>query len=243
MRWLKWIPGQVLFPPKCVFCGTILSVGMEPEKAICPLCEQKLPFTVNLPKCKGCGKPMEEDDVYCGICKASRRRVIRKVSAPYLYQKQVKRSILRFKKEVSRGYAHVYARHMQAVLEYDCPSVTFDMVVSAPPRIRQMQQEDYDQAAWLAQTLAKRMGIPYHAGVLKQKYIRKKQSSLSMKERWQNAEGNYMVKKPESVRGKTVLLVDDVCTTGATLYHCALALKEAEAKAVYCITVAVVGKN
>lgn len=243
MRWLKWMIGQVLFPPKCIFCGAILPVGVDPESTICSLCEQKLPYTVTLSKCKCCGRPVEEHQVYCSICKASRKRVIRKVVAPYLYQKQVKRSILRFKKETSRGYAQVYARHMQAVLDYDCPSASFDMVVSAPPRIRRMQQEDYDQAAWLAQTLAKRMSVPYCAGVLKQKHIRKKQSSLSMKERWKNAEGNYMVKKPESVRGKTVLLVDDVCTTGATLYHCALALKEAEVKAVYCITAAVVEKN
>ena len=243
MHWRKHIVGNFFFPPKCIFCGAMLSLGTEPERAVCPICEDKLPYTVGLFKCKGCGKPVEENEVYCGICRRAGKRPIRRFSAPYLYQKQVRRSILRFKRERFRGYAKVFARHMQAVLEYDCPDQVFDVVVSAPPRIQRMREESYDQAAWLAQVLAKRMGVPYCLGVLKQKEKRRKQSSLMLKERWKNAEGNFYVKKPEAVEGKTVLLVDDVCTTGATLYYCAAALREAGAVAVYCITAAVVEKN
>lgn len=243
MGWLKYLAGNFFFPPKCIFCGRILSIKTEPEKAICPYCEEKLPYTVGLSKCKGCGKPIEENEVYCSICRRSPKKVIRKFSAPYLYQKEVKRSILRFKRETFCGYAEIYARHIQAVLDYEWPNVMFELVVSAPPRKKRMRQENYDQAAWLARTLAKRMKLPYCTEVLNQKEARRKQSSLSMRERWQNAEGNVIVKKPESVQDKTVLLVDDVCTTGATLYHSALALKEAGAKAVYCTTAAVVEKN
>ncbi len=243
MRWLKHSIGNLFFPPKCVFCGAMLPFETEPERAVCHLCEDKLSYAISLPKCKGCGKPVEENDVYCDICRKTGKRAIRKMVAPYLYQKQVKRSILRFKREAFRGYAKVYARHMQAVLEYECPGKVFDVVVSAPPRIRRLHKEHYDQAEWLARTLAKRMGVPYGANVLKQKEKRRKQSSLSLKERWQNAEGNICVKKPEKVENQTVLLVDDVCTTGATLYYCATALKEAGAKAVYCATAAVVARN
>lgn len=243
MGWLKYIGGNFFFPPKCIFCGAVLPLRSEPEQAICSLCGETLPYTAGLFKCKGCGKPVEENEVYCGICRKAGKRPIRKFSAPYLYQKDVKRSILRFKREKFRGHAKVYARHMQAVLEYDCPGKVFDVVVSAPPRIRRMKEEGYDQAAWLARVLAKRMGVSYCSGVLKQKEKRRKQSSLTLKERWKNIEGNIFVKKPAAVEEKTVLLVDDVCTTGATLYHCAAALREAGAKAVYCVTAAVVGKN
>lgn len=233
----------LLFPPKCVFCGTLLPMRTPEDAAICAACKQKLPYTMNLPTCKRCGKPVEENEVYCAVCRKTGKRVIQKFCVPYLYEKQVKRSLLRFKRVSARGYAKVYTKDMLAVLQYRCPKAEFDAVVSVPPRIRRLRKTGYDQSAQLARTLARRMGVAYLPSVLRQKENRKKQSGLTLQERWENADGNFCVRKKKKVAGKTVLLVDDICTSGATLYHTASALKAAGAKAVYCITAAVTEKS
>lgn len=240
---LKSAIGNLLFPGKCVFCGTLLSLGTNKEHAVCAACEKKLPYCVALPRCKACGKPVEEPAVYCELCRKTTKRPYAKMSAPYLYREPVKGSVVRFKRERQQGYAKVYARHMQAVLDYDCTEKSFDVAVSVPPRKKRMREEGYDQAACLAQELAKRMGIPYFARVLKQKENRKKQSDLTAAERYRNARGNYLVCKPAVVREKTVLLIDDVCTTGATLAECARVLREVGAAKVYCATAATAEKR
>ncbi len=176
--------------------------------------------------------------VHCEMCRSHPRKPFSKLCSAYLYQGQVKTSIVRFKQEVYRGYAKVFARHMEAVIAYDLPDVVFDGILSAPPRKLRMKANGYDQAASLAQALGERMEVPYLPNVLRQRENRKKQSALTAAERWHNAEGNVRVVCPELVAGKVLLLVDDVCTTGATMYAAAAALSEAGAKKVYCAVAA-----
>ena len=222
--------GNFLFPLKCVFCGEILSMGTETNVAICNNCQKKLPYCINLPRCKACGKPVEETDTYCTVCRKHARPPYTKISAPYLYKSLVKKSIVRFKQERYQSYAKVFARHMTAI-------------IAVPPRKRLLGQNGYNQAERLAQEVANNLKIPFHAGVLKQKKRRKKQSSLGAKERWLNAVGNVTVTKPQATEGKTLLLVDDVTTTGATLYACSLALKQQGAAKIYCLTAATTEKG
>ena len=235
--------GNFLFPLKCVFCGEILSMGIETNAAICNKCQKKLPYCINLSRCKSCGKPIEETDSYCHLCRKHTRPPFAKICAPYLYNNLVKKSIVRFKQERYQSYAKVFARDMAAILAYDCPDITFDAVISVPPRKRLFGQNGYNQAECLAQAVAVNLQIPLLAGVLKQKKRRKKQSSLGAKERWKNAAGNVSVTKPKTVQGKTLLLVDDVTTTGATLYACSLALKQQGAAKIYCLTAATTEKG
>lgn len=237
------IIGNFFFPLKCIFCGEILSMKTEIASAICGKCQKTLPYCVSLPRCKTCGKPIEETATYCQVCRKHPRPPFVKICAPYLYKNLVKKSIVRFKQERHQSYAKVYARHMKAVLAYDCPGIVFDAVVSVPPRKLRFGHAGYDQAEHLAQEIAANLQIPYLPKVLKQKEKRKKQSSLSAKERWQNAIGNFIVTKPQAAEGKTLLLVDDVTTTGATLYACSLALKQHGAAKIYCLTAATTEKS
>ncbi len=232
---------QIFFPPKCVFCMAILPLGTEERNSVCKRCAGTLPYTMAKPRCKGCGRPVEGGYVYCRLCRRQRKNPYEKLCAAYLYRGAAKSSVVRFKREEYRKYAKVYARHLEAVIDYDCPGVVFDGIVSVPPRKKRMQQLGYDQAEALGTDVGKEMGIPFLPGVLTRVNRKKKQSSLSQTERWLNMAAGYRVRKPEQIKGKTVLLVDDVCTTGATLYHGAKALKEAGAKAVYCAAAAIVG--
>lgn len=94
------------------------------------------------------------------------------------------------------------------------------------------------QAGFLAEHVAKGLHIPYLRRMLYQKENRKKQSELDFMARFENVNENFVVRKPMLVSGKTILVIDDVCTSRATLNECARALKMAGAKEVYCATVA-----
>lgn len=226
------------FPLRCIFCSEILPLGTESDSAVCSSCKKKLPYCIDLPRCKTCGKPVEEPAKYCQTCREHPQHPFSKLCVPYLYEPPVKGSIVRFKRERYQGNAKVYARHMEATLFYEFPETDFDAIVSVPPRKKRLCSEGYDQAAQLARALAERTQLPYLAGVLRQKEDRLKQSDLRAKERWNNALGNFVVAKPALIRGKTLLLVDDVVTTGATLHSCSLALKQQGAFKIYCITAA-----
>lgn len=225
-----------LFPARCIFCGRLLP--LLAREMICLDCENGLPYAMAGNRCGRCGKPVKMKGGLCEHCRRNPYPAYKKISSPYLYKDSVRYAMLRFKRKKHRSFAWVFARRMKAVCDYDCPNVTFDFVVSVPPRAERMRKEGYDQAKNLAQTLARQMGIPYLWGAMKQKTQRKKQSDLSYEERIVNAKGNYRVRRIRKVSGKTILLVDDICTTRATLQECAAALKAAKAAAVYCVTAA-----
>ncbi len=222
---------NLLFPRRCIFCGKLLP--LFDGTGVCTHCFQELPFSLAYCRCTACGRPVEKGKVYCRHCFGRNDLGYDGVSAAYLYRGKVRQALLRFKRERYQNYALVFAEHMAVLLQYDRSGMTFDLVVSVPPRPKRMQKEGYDQAKCLARRLAKRMGIPYLAKVMKQKEKREKQSSLSMEERFANVSGNFQVIRPDAVCGKRILLVDDIFTTGATLGECAKTLRSAGAKQVY----------
>lgn len=233
---------NLFFPPKCIFCGKLLPPTTKREEAVCTECEKKLPYCVDVLKCKSCHRPIPEG-VYCDACRKHPQKPYERLTAAYLYRDRVKRSIARFKRERYQSYGAVYARHLCAVISYECKDLTFDLVLPVPARKARLHTEGYNQAASLARMVAKEMGIPYGGELLRQKEERQKQSELTAVQRWLNTQDNILVTGQKKIQGKTILLIDDVCTTGATMFACALALRLAGAKAVYCVAAATAEKE
>ena len=97
----------------------------------------------------------------------------------------------------------------------------------------------YNQAVLLAKTVSEETEIPLISKAIIKTQKTRPQHTLSFIERRRNLEGAFRVVRPEMIRGKTVLLCDDVTTSGNTLNECSLSLLEAGAKAVYCVTATV----
>ncbi len=142
------------------------------------------------------------------------------------------------KHELSASVADELSLYVAGMVKDDFGGEVFDFVISVPPRKKSRNEERFDQAAYLASKVARRLGVPYLKAAMKQKIKVKRQSSLKHDERLVNLKNVFEVVKADKLKGKTVLLIDDVTTTGTTLDECAKELKKCGVHRVYGATVA-----
>lgn len=111
-------------------------------------------------------------------------------------------------------------------------------MVPVPLHIRRLRERGFNQALLLVRELSKRTGIPYHERVLKKIKDTPVQSALKKRERGKNLKGVFEVRDGEAIKGKAIVLVDDVYTTGATVNECSRTLLRGGAERVAILTVA-----
>ncbi len=138
-----------------------------------------------------------------------------------------------------RHLAGTFAEAMATQLaKHPADAAAVDVVVPVPLHPLRLRERGYNQSELLARPLARALGRRMDAGALLRKIDTPHQSRLSREERLENLKGAFAVDFPERVRGRVVLLVDDVSTTGATLEACAAALRRAGAARVMPFTFA-----
>jgi len=114
-----------------------------------------------------------------------------------------------------------------------------DLIIPVPIHHLKKAERGYNQSDYLAKGLSKSLNIPYSGKSIKRIKYTDSQTKLKMKERALNVSNAFKVRQPKKVSGKNILVVDDVCTTGATLLECGIALYKAQAKSVYACSVAI----
>jgi len=114
-----------------------------------------------------------------------------------------------------------------------------NLIVPVPIHHLKKTERGYNQSDFLAKGLSKSLQIPYSVRSIKRIKYTESQTKLKMKERALNVSNAFKVKNVEKVKGKNILIVDDVCTTGATLLECGIALYKAGANTVYAGSVAI----
>jgi ComF family protein len=117
-----------------------------------------------------------------------------------------------------------------------------DLIVPVPLHIRRQRDRGFNQCDYLAQGLSEVMKVPYDTNVMKRIKENISQTRRSRYDRWENVDGIFALARPEKVKGKHILLVDDVITTGATLESCAAALMQGEDVRVSIATIATAGR-
>jgi ComF family protein len=138
---------------------------------------------------------------------------------------------------LTRPLAQLLQHHFDAYWADASP----DILVPVPLHRRRLRQREFDQALALARYLSEAIRVPCEAETLIRQRDTKSQVGLNATERGQNVRGAFDVWQPQSIRGKTVLLIDDVYTTGATVKECARVLCQAGAEWVSVYTLARVG--
>ena len=202
---------DLLFPPKCPFCGKI-----QDASGICPACWEDLPWT---------GEAHSLRELEPGL----------RCAAPLWYEGIVRDGIRRFKFHNAVGTAVPLGSRL-AQCAAECFSGGFDAVTWVPVSSKRLRRRGYDQSRLLAENACKLWGVRPERLVRKIRDNPAQSSLDGAAARRKNTEGVY--KATGSVLGKRILLIDDVCTTGATLSSCAAALRAAGAEEVVCAAAA-----
>ena len=227
---------DLLFPPLCVACGCRIA---EPY-GLCNTCWTGIAF-IEAPVCERCGIPFELDPgegTVCAGCYAAPNEFTRARSL-FAYDDVSKELILPFKHgdrlERAPALAH-WLRRAGPVLIEDA-----DMIVPVPLHRWRLWRRRYNQSAVLAQRLAVAVGKIYAPDLLERVRATPSQGAMaSAKARRRNVTAAFRVPKAkrDAIRGKKILLIDDVYTTGATLNACSRALKRGGAASVDALTLA-----
>lgn len=215
MRLLTWML-DLLYPPKCVFCGKLLS---ENETDLCGRCRRELP-TVE--------REIRRGEFFTGC------------TCVYYYEDKVRESVLRFKFRSMRQYADAYGRllAMRLLRERE----RYDLLTWVPVSAKRRRQRGYDQAELLAKRVASELGIPCVQALQKIRHNSAQSGQSGAAARKANVLGVYRAVQTEKIKEKRILLIDDVITTGATLSECSKVLRLAGAKEVSCAALAAVRK-
>jgi ComF family protein len=114
-----------------------------------------------------------------------------------------------------------------------------DLIVPVPIHPLKKVERGYNQSDYIAKGLSKSLKIPYSTKLIKRTRHTESQTKLKMKERAQNVADAFVVRDPQKIIGKNILLVDDIITTGATIQECGRALVKCGAKTVYACSVGI----
>ena len=206
---------DLLFPPKCILCHRLLA---DCETDLCHDCRHNAP-EVNREKRK--------------------LEFIAHWTALWYYRENVRDSIHRYKFNDVRCYAEPYAR-LLAMKLYDAEfTKDIHVITWAPVSFLRKFKRGYDQSQLLAVALGKELGIPVMRLLKKHRHTRAQSKLKNHSARRANIQGAYSAVNIPEIKGKNILLVDDVLTTGATCSECARILQTAGAKSVCLSTIAV----
>lgn len=213
MGLVKWFL-DLVYPPKCVFCEKVLKNGR-----ICTDCLKDLPYTA--------GDAVSQKLPFIDSC-----------IAPLYYEDKVRESILRYKFFGMQAYSAEYGEIMSEFIDNNLDCGSIDVISWVPLSRIRLRGRGYNQSQLVGSDISKRLGLPKKALLVKTGNNKPQSRTSSAAERAKNVSGMYRAADAEYVKGKTVLLIDDVVTTGSTLSECARVLKKSGAKCVYCAAIA-----
>ena len=224
---------DTLLPPRCMGTGEIV----DRQGMISARFWPELSF-IEKPCCQTCGLPFSFDTpegTLCASCMESEPK-FDLARAAVAYNDASRKLVLDFKYGDRLHAVHTFVPWM-ARCGAEIISQT-DVVVPVPLHPRRLWMRRFNQSALLAAALARSCGKDYISDALLRLRATKQQKGLSRKERLQNVKNAFAVNEKRDVRGKNVLLIDDVFTSGATLNECARALKKSGAEKVFVLTIA-----
>lgn len=231
---------NLLFPESCIVCAAPTSRSQD--HGICPACWQKaLQLRITGSCCPSCGVPYQSFEPatahLCGKCMIQLPS-FSGARAFACYTSEVRRIIQAFKFDGRRDLAGQLAPLLAATFLDSWAPHEMDVIVPVPLHPRRKRTRGYNQAALLGRELGKRLGLPCHDRILARVRATLPQVGLSDAERSQNVHHAFRCTRHADVKGRRILLVDDVMTTGSTVASASAALIEAGATRVWVLTVA-----
>lgn len=222
--------GNFLFPRQCVVCGKRLTAN---ERSICASCLLALPRT-------------EYHLVEHNLLEKTfwKQFPIERAAAFFHYESNKIRAIIHSAKyhsnpHVGEDMAMIYADELLETQFFE----GIDCIVPVPLHWRRRLKRHYNQCDYVAKGISKKTGIPIFKDVVKRVTNNVSQTKMVHTNRKQNVEGIFKLVDAEKIRGKHILLVDDVLTTGSTIASCAKELAKAENVRISVLALAVASRS
>lgn len=227
-----------LLPTSCSYCRS--RVGSSPVPFFCAACWSDFSL-IQGPVCPQCGRPFDSSEALayspahlCGSCRQAPPQYDQALSAGQ-FEGPLREAVHVFKYRPCRALgSHLGAWMAGAILL----EPVIDAVMPVPLHSTRLRERGFNQALLLAHALCKAHGLTLSFDNLNRIRPTRPQVELSGEERVANVAGAFALRRPGEVSGRTVLLIDDVHTTGATLNECARVLKKAGAARVMALTLA-----
>ena len=220
---------SIFFPKHCPFCGR----PMDTQRMYCEKCKDQLPWVSADSLCPACGKKN---------CVCGKNPFLKRLYVPLLYDGLAENAVknLKFynKRAYSRPLGHFLANY---ILEND-PAAVFDCIIPIPMTKRDIRKRGYSQSELIARFIGEVLHVPVEKNKLIKVRETKKQHRLNAEERKTNLKDAFAIQNPETLKGKSVLLCDDVITTGTTLQEVTKTLKEAGITNVSAVVIATANK-
>ena len=224
---------ELLFPRRCPLCDKPVD---KMGRYMCKKCQGDLRY-VESPFCFKCGKQLKEQDLeYCEDCENT-EHCFDRGRAIYQYD-TIKEAIYRFKYEERTEYAEFFGKQLAERLGKEIEAWKPDAIVPVPLHREREKRRGYNQATLLARELGRRLNIPVYENLVYRQKATTPQKELKGEERQNNLKNAFKIGQND-VKLKTIIVVDDVYTTGATMDEMAQCLKRAGVREVYCISLAV----
>ena len=202
----------LIFPDRCPYCNCLI----KPERIACPRCFEIL-RQKHIPLSSG----------------VSGYRCV----SSFVYGGKVRRMIIRLKFYDRTQYIPQIARVTADDIKATFADIGFDCITYVPMHTKDEKKRGYNQSELLAKALSKELSLPCLDTLDKIKRT-KKQHTLTYSQRRKNLSGAFKAKEGVDISGKSVLMIDDIITSGATLSTCCKALRRAKPKMICCATIA-----
>lgn len=199
-----------IYPNRCLFCRTLI----DEDKVLCASCHKKLPVH--------------------GVCQGTRGGY--RCSAAFIYHGKPKHAVLRFKFKGKTSFAEKFAQLLATDVKRSYEDMIFDYITYVPMHKKAKKKRGYNQSELLAKELSKILGIPCVETLTKIKHT-KPQHKLKSKERLKNLKGVFKITDKNLIKDKSILIIDDIITTGTTLGECAKTLQKANPSLICCETI------
>jgi len=246
MNFLKQLI-DIIYPPRCVVCSRFLWKGPlakeTPSRSFCPDCTADV-HSIASPLCPVCGQPFSSEvmeDHLCEDC-LTNRPFYEAAWAPFRYEGAILKGIHRLKygskSFLADALGPLLARFAEERLDRSGPV----LIMPVPLHPKRLRERGFNQSLLLARHVSRALDIDLDFLSLRRVRYTLPQTRLARKERLQNVRGAFQLRDQNAVRGKSVVLVDDVVTTGNTLNECARILKKGGAQKVFGLSLARAGR-